>query len=179
VTRDPGGDPVGALLALMEEVEPVLSAGVILGALEQAAALPDGRQRIAAAVTSHPGLLTGDGASAPSPGVLRFISALADAGATAVAEPRCPRCGRQRKLGPPVEGLRVCWGCRSKARSLQCGRCGKVSPVARLNDGGQPVCKNCWHRDPRSWKPCVRCGNERRVASITGDGPVCQECVRF
>jgi hypothetical protein len=51
-----------------------------------------------------------------------------------------------------------------------------VSPVARRNDGGQPICQNCWHRDPRSWKPCARCGNERRVAAITEAGPVCQSC---
>ena len=174
--RGSGGDPLHSLLALMETLEPALSAGVILGALEQSAARPDGRRRIAAAVTSQPGLLTGEGASAPSPGVLRFIGALAGAGAATVIEPSCPRCGGQRKLGPPVEGLRVCWGCRSKARSLRCGRCGKVSTIARRNDGGQPICQNCWHRDPRSWKPCATCGNERRVAAITEAGPVCQTC---
>ena len=36
---------------------------------------------------------------------------------------------------------------------------GRSGPPARLNDGGQPVCQNCWHRDPRSWKPCAKCGN--------------------
>jgi hypothetical protein len=133
---------VGGLLALMAELEPGLSAEAILGALEQAAARHDGRRRIAAAVTAQPGLLTGEGARAPVPGVLRFISALARAGATAVAEPPCPRCGRQRQLGVPVEGL----------------------------------CQNCWHRDPRSWKPCAMCGNPRRVAALTPAGPVCQSC---
>jgi len=141
---------VGGLLALMAELEPALSAEAVLGALGQAAARHDGRWRIAAAVTAQPGLLTGEGARAPVPGVLRFISALARAGATSVVEPPCPRCGRQRQLGGPVEGLRLCAGCRSKARAVLCGRCGKVRQPARLNDGGQPVCVNCWHRDPRS-----------------------------
>jgi hypothetical protein len=180
VTGGPGrpgpGDPAGALLALLAKLEPALSPEVILGALGQAAARPDGRCRIAAAVTGQPELLTGQGARAPVPGVLRFISALADAGAAAVIEPPCPRCGRQRELGVPVEELRLCAGCRSKARALPCGRCGKVRPAVRLNDGGQPICQNCWHRDPRSWKPCARCGNSRRVAAVTEAGPVCQSC---
>ena len=166
----------GGLLALMAELEPGLSAEAVLGALEQTAARHDGRWRIAAAVTAQPGLLTGQGARAPVPGVLRFISALARAGATSVVEPPCPRCGRQRPLGIPVEGLRLCAGCRSKARAVLCGRCGKVRQPARLNDGGQPVCQSCWHRDPRSWKPCAKCGNPRRVAAVTEAGPVCQSC---
>jgi hypothetical protein len=166
----------GALLALMAELEPGLSAEAVLGALEQAAARHQGRWRIAAAVTAQPGLLTGEGARAPVPGVLRFISALARAGATSVVEPPCPRCGRQRQLGVPVDGLRLCAGCRSKARAVLCGRCGKVRQPARLNDGGQPVCQNCWHRDPRSWKPCAKCGNPRRVAAVTEAGPLCQTC---
>jgi hypothetical protein len=180
VTGRPGrpdpGDPVGALLALMAKLEPALSPEAILGALDQAAARRDGRRRIAAAVTGQPELLTGQGARAPIPGVLRFISALARAGATAVAEPPCPCCGRQRQLGVSVEGLRLCAGCRSKARALPCGRCGKIRPAARLNDGGQPICQNCWHCDPRSWKPCAKCGNSRRVAALTPAGPVCQSC---
>jgi hypothetical protein len=163
----------GGLLTLMAELEPGLSAEAVLGALEQAAARHDGRWRFAAAVTAQPGLVTGEGARAPVPGVLRFISALARAGATSVVEPRCPRCGRQRQLGVPVDGLRLCAGCRSKARAVLCGRCGKVRQPARLNDGGRPVCVNCWHRDPRSWKPC---GNSRRVAAVTEAGPVCQTC---
>ena len=180
MTGSPGrpgpGDPAGDLLTLMARLEPGLSLEAVLGALDQAAVRRDGRRRIAAAVTGEPGLLTGQGARAPVPGVLRFISALARAGATAVVEPPCPRCGRQRPLGVPVEGLRLCAGCRSKARAVLCARCGKVRPPGRLNDRGQPVCRNCWHRDPRSWKPCTKCGNPRRVAAVTEAGPVCQSC---
>jgi hypothetical protein len=179
MTGRPGpdpGDPAAALLALMAKLEPVLAPEAVLSALDQAAARPDGRRRIAAAVTGQPELLTGQGARAPIPSVLRFISALARAGAAAVVEPPCPRCGRQRQLGNPVEGLRVCGGCRSKARALRCGRCGKVRSTARRDDGGKPLCQNCWHCDPRSWKPCAECGNNRRVAAVTEAGPVCQSC---
>jgi hypothetical protein len=41
-------------------------------------------------VTAQPELLTGEGARALVPGVLRFISALASAGAVSVVEPPCP-----------------------------------------------------------------------------------------
>ena len=177
--KSPGpdpGDPAGALLALMARLEPALTPETVLAALDQAAARPDGRRRIAAAITGQPELLTGEGARAPIPGVLRFISALCRAGATTVVEPPCPRCGRQRQLGNPVEGLRVCGGCRTKARALRCGRCGKVRSTARRNDGGSPICQNCWHRDPRSWKPCAECGSNRRVAAVTQAGPACQSC---
>ncbi len=54
MTGGPGrpdpGDPAGALLALIAKLEPALSPEAILGALGQAAARPDGRRRIAAAV---------------------------------------------------------------------------------------------------------------------------------
>ena len=174
--RPASGDPVDALLILLSELEPVLSSEVVLEALGQAAARPDGRRRIARAVVDRPGLLTGQGARAEFPGVLRFISALVKAGAVVVVEPPCPRCGRRKQLSALVDGLRLCAGCVKNARALRCGRCGAVRSLARRNDNGQPICQNCWRRDPRSWKPCAKCGNCRRVAAITGAGPVCQSC---
>jgi hypothetical protein len=132
--------------------------------------------RIARAVVARPGLLTGQGAHAELPGVLRLIGALARAGGVAVIEPPCPRCGRQKLLSALADGLRLCSDCGKKARALPCGRCGAVRPAARRNDNGRPVCQNCWRRDPRSWKRCVKCGNCRRAAAITEAGPVCQSC---
>ena len=160
----------------MAALDPALGEDAVLAALGQAAARPDGRRRIAAAVTAGPACSRARAPALPSLASCGFISALARAGATAVVEPTCPRCGRQRPLSGLADGLRICGGCRGKARALRCGRCGKVSPVARRNDGGQPICQNCWHRDPRSWKPCAKCGNERRVAAVTEAGPVCQSC---
>ena len=174
--RPASGDPVDALLILLSELEPVLSSEVVLEALGQAAARPDGRRRIARAVVDRPGLLTGQGARAEFPGVLRFISALVKVGAIVVVEPPCPRCGRRKQLSALVDGLRLCAGCVKNARALRCGRCGALRSPARRNDNGQPICQNCWRRDPRSWKPCAKCGNCRRVAAITGAGPVCQSC---
>ncbi|MFE1959390.1 site-specific integrase [Streptomyces sp. NPDC059479] len=177
MTTGPGppasGDP---LLALLSALEPTLDQETLTGAIGRAAARPDGRRRLARTVVDRPELLTGQGAHADSPAVLRLIAALAEAGASAVVMPSCPRCGRQKQLGPPVEGIRLCHGCRPKARALPYGRCGKVRPTARRNDHGQSICQNCRHQDPRSWKPCTKCGNNRRVAAITETGPVCQTC---
>jgi hypothetical protein len=128
------GDPVGALLTVLSELEPALSPEVVLEALGQAAARPDGRRRVARAVVARPGLLTGQGAWAEFPGVLRFIGALARAGAVAVIEPPCPHCGRQKQLSALFDGLRLCSGCVKKARALPCGGCGKVRSTARRND---------------------------------------------
>jgi hypothetical protein len=145
VTSSPGGpapgDPVDALLTVLSELEPALSPDMVFEALGQAAARPDGRRRIAQAVVARPGLLTGQGARAELPGVLRFIGALARAGAVAVIEPPCPRCGRQKQLSALVDGLRLCSGCARKARALPCGRCGAVSSPARRNDSGQPIAR--------------------------------------
>ena len=82
---------------LLSELEPVAELGGGLEALGQAAARLDGRRRIARAVVDRPGLLTGQGARAEFPGVLRFISALVKAGAVVVVEPPCPRCGRREQ----------------------------------------------------------------------------------
>lgn len=170
------GDPIDPLVALLSALEPALDQETLAGAISRSAARADGRRRLARAVVDHPELLTGQGAYAESPAVLRLIAALAEAGASTVVMPSCPRCGRHKQLGPPVAGIRCCHGCRAKARALPCGRCGKVKATARRNDRGQPICQSCWHQDPRSWKPCAKCGNNRRVAAITEMGPVCQSC---
>ena len=74
-------------------------------------------------------------------------------------------------LGRPFDGLRLCDSCTRKAAAMLCGRCGKLRPPARRNDNGHPICQACWWRDPRSWKPCTSCGEQRRVAAITEAGP--------
>lgn len=148
----------------------------MIAALREAAALPAGQRRIAQEVADRPELLTGQGAAAALPGVLRFIHALVRAGATTVVEPPCPRCGRQRQLARPFNGLRLCHGCTRKAGAMPCGRCGQTRPAARRDDNGHAICQACWWRDPRSWKACANCGEARRVAAITDAGPICTRC---
>ncbi|GAA0905074.1 hypothetical protein [Virgisporangium aurantiacum] len=167
---------IGPLLVLLAELEPALGADTIVAAVRKAAAMPAGQQRIAQEIVDRPELLTGQAAAATLPGVLRFIDALVRAGVTTVVAPLCPRCGKQRPLGRPFDGLRLCAGCTRKAVAMPCGRCGTLRPPARRNDNGQPICQACWWRDPRSWKACTSCGDERRVAAMTEAGPVCTRC---
>lgn len=167
---------VGPLLVLLAELEPTLETETVVAAVREAAALPAGQRRIVQEVVDRPDLLTGQAAAARLPGVLRFIDALVRAGATTVVAPLCPRCGNQRPLGRPFNGLRLCAGCTRKAVAVPCGRCGKLRPPARRNEGGQPVCQPCWWGDPRSWKPCTSCGDQRRVAAMTEAGPLCTRC---
>lgn len=133
-------DQVGPLLALLAELEPALGTETVIAALRAAAALPAGQRRIAEEVADCPELLTGWGAAAVSPGVLRFVHALVRAGATTVVEPSCPGCGRQRQLARPFNGLRLCHGCTRKAVAMPCGRCGQTRPPARRDDNGYAIC---------------------------------------
>jgi hypothetical protein len=145
----------GGLLALMAEMEPGLSAEAVLGALEQAAARHDGRHRIAAAVTAQPGLLTGEGARAPVPGVLRFISALARAGATSVVDPPCPRSQQGLSIGLP-DRKDVIWPERHRKR-----------PSALRGDGSDEF--------PGSGIPHVRVA----IRVCGGKGAIRPECQRL
>jgi hypothetical protein len=145
---------VGPLLGLLAELEPALGAETIVAAVREAAALPAGQRRIAQEVVDRPELLTGQAAAASLPGVLRFIDVLVGAGATTVVAPLCPHCGRQRPLGRPFNGLRLCaaaperpWPCRA----VVAGSCGPLpaatttatpsaSPVGGVTPGvGEPA----------------------------------------
>jgi hypothetical protein len=170
------GDSTEALLKVLAELEPALGKDKVVAALQQAAKLASGRRRIAWAIVDHPELLAGQGASAPVPGVLRFIDALHQAGAGAVILPCCPRCGQLRKLRGTADGRRVCGPCGVKARTAVCRRCGGTKPKNHRDDDGNPLCQSCWASDPRSWEVCVSCGNRRRVAGRTAAGPSCQTC---
>jgi hypothetical protein len=63
-------------------------------AVQAVAARAGQRHRLAWALQDQPGLLTGAGARAPVPSVLRLIGEFRDAGATGIDRPTCPRCGR-------------------------------------------------------------------------------------
>ena len=74
-------------------------------AVNAATAQAGQRRRLAWALQDRPELLTGAGAQAPVPSVLRLIDALCDAGATSIVRPPCPHCGRVIALvKPPSTG---------------------------------------------------------------------------
>ncbi|MEV1177559.1 hypothetical protein [Nonomuraea sp. NPDC049784] len=164
------------LTVLVAELEPVLSGPTVLAALERATVRPAGQRRLAWAVVDNPDLLTGAGALAPTPAVLRFIDELIKAGATKVLPPSCPRCQRVVALSKQLDGQRICRNCFAKTRAVPCSRCGSVREPAARDANGGPLCPNCLVNDPINLEDCSGCGQRRRVAVRAATGPLCQNC---
>ncbi len=170
-------DPREALTEIITTADPGLTADVVNAALEATVVKPAHLLKLAWALQASPGLLTGDGAKAPSPMVLRLIGALCDSGATAIQRPACPRCGRVVALSKLADGLRVCRGCCARANAVPCGRCGTAREPAARDEQGRPVCPHCLSTDPANLERCARCGRRRPVSTRTSGGPVCAACV--
>lgn len=173
---DDGPEPVEILLQVVRAIDPTVGAGTVTGALERATSRAGQRRQLAWALQDRPELLTGAGAQAPVPSVLRFIDALGGAGATGVVRPACPRCARVVKLSKLRDGLRICRGCEARLRAVPCARCGAVAdPVARDGHGG-PLCSGCFITDPSNQEVCARCARRRPVSVRGPDGPLCPSC---
>ncbi|MEV0898176.1 hypothetical protein [Actinoplanes sp. NPDC049802] len=165
------------LVDLVVELEPAMTVEVVAGILQQVAVRAVLRRRMTRDVLERPGLLTGDGAEAPEPRLLRFIERLTAAGATTVALPRCPRCGEQRKVDLKIDGRRVCQPCFKQAKAQPCSRCGIRRPRTWRDESGLLVCSNCMRRDPMVRERCTVCGNLRQASVRHEDGrPVCGSC---
>ena len=175
--RDPDArDPLLVLTSVVQGLDPSLSAQVIASAASRVFARASQLRRLAWVVEDQPGLLTGDGAQAPVPGVLRLIDYLCEAGAEKITRPSCPRCRRVARLAKRHGGQWVCRSCVAKARAVPCTRCGSArEPAARDADGG-PLCPNCLVNDPANLEDCVACGRRSPVATRTADGPLCGSC---
>ena len=172
--RDPDDrDPLLVLTSVVQALDPSLSAQVIASAAGQVFARANQLRRLAWVVEDQPGLLTGDGAQAPVPGVLRLIDCLCEAGAEKITRPACPRCHRVTRLARRHDGQWVCRGCAARTRAVPCSRCGSArEPAARDADGG-PLCPNCLVNDPANLEDCVacaRCTLDRRLRQLLDDG---------
>jgi hypothetical protein len=170
-------DPRAVLIEVITAADPGLSAGAVTAALEATVVKPAHLQKLAWVLQESPALLSGGGAAAPFPMVLRLIGTLCDAGATRIRRPACPRCGRVVALSKLVNGLRVCRGCCARANAVPCGRCGTVREPAARDQQGRPVCPHCLSTDPANLERCARCGRRRPVSTRTSGGPVCPACV--
>jgi hypothetical protein len=173
---DTEGDPLGALTALLLALDPALSEGTITATLAAATAKHAGQRRLAWAILGRPDLLTGAGADAPTPAVLRFIDALVAAGATRVVRPACPRCGTVKTLSNLLAGQRVCRNCAARAAAVPCARCGTVIQPATRDEDGRPLCSWCLSKDPANLEDCASCGRRATVAIRLADGPRCPKC---
>jgi hypothetical protein len=88
-----GRDPTDVVIDVVTGVDPTLSGEVVMGALNNAVTNGSQRQQLAWALAERPELLTGAGAEARVPSVLRLIERLCDAGAMHIVRPPCPHCG--------------------------------------------------------------------------------------
>ena len=171
------GDPVADLVALVTSIDPGLSADAAATAITATAAKTAHVHKLVWVLDATPGLLTGDGAQAPFPMVLRLIDQLCAAGATVVRRPACPRCGRVVTLSKQLDGVRICRNCCARAHAVACSRCGDVREPATRDAQGRPLCPFCLIDDPINHEECVHCRRRRRVSQRSDDGPICATCV--
>ena len=169
-------DPIDIVVGLVTAIDPALPPGVVVTAVNAAATQAGQRRRLAWALQDRPELLTGAGAQAPVPSVLRLIDGSVDAGATGIIRPPCPHCGRVIALVKPRDGLRLCRNCVARSRAVPCSRCGVVRETATRDEHGQPLCPYCLITDPANQETCTGCGRRRPVSVRTPDGPLCPAC---
>ena len=170
-------DPHQVLVEIITALDPGLNADAVTTAITATISKPAHAQKLAWAIQDAPELLTGDGAKAPFPMVLRLIDALRDGGATRIRAPACPRCRRVITLSKRRDGLRICRNCCARANAVACSRCTTVREPAARDDDGKPLCPNCLARDPLNLEECVRCGRRGLVNTRAAEGPICASCI--
>ena len=148
----------------------------VAAAVTAAAAQAGQRHQLAWALQDRPELLTGEGAAAPVPSVLRLIDKLVQAGAKGIVRPPCPHCGRVIPLVKPRGGVRLCRNCVARSRAEPCSRCGTVREAATRDKDGRPLCPHCLITDPANQETCAGCRRRRPVSVRTPEGPLCPSC---
>ena len=169
-------DPLAVLTETIGQLDSSLPAETIAAAARRVFYRPAKLRQLAWVIEDEPGLLTGGGARAPIPGVLRLIDELCDAGAQAITRPACSRCQRVMLLYRRIDGLWCCRACVASTRAQPCARCGVVREAAIRDEHGRPLCPKCLITDPANQEICARCGRRRPVSTRTPDGPVCPAC---
>jgi hypothetical protein len=171
-----GREPLEVVTEVVRGIDAGLHPDTVRAAVESVTSRAGQRRQLAWALEDRPELLTGTGAEAPTPAVLRLIDELIAVGATAIARPACPRCHRVVTLSKLDAGVRICRGCQARLRAVPCARCTAVrDPVTRDENGGA-ICANCFVNDPVNQEDCRGCGRRRPVAVRTPDGPLCASC---
>lgn len=169
-------DPTQILIDILASIDPALEMQLVRAAISAAAPQPGQRRRLAWALQDRPELLTGAGAQAPVPAVLRLIDALAEHGSRRIVRPPCPHCGRVIALVKPRDGTRLCRNCVAKSRAETCSRCGVHREPATRDEQGRAVCPNCLITDPANQEICLACRRRRPVSLRTPAGPLCPSC---
>src|SRR5664280_893113 len=171
-----GQDPTQLLVDFVAAVDPTIPADTVAAAALAAAGRTGQRLQLAWALQDAPELLTGQGARAPVPSVLRLIDTLCQAGAVHIRRPACPRCGRVITLVRPRDGIRLCRNCLAKSKAEPCSRCGAVREPAARDEHHRPLCPHCLITDPANQESCTGCGRRRPVQLSWLAGSVIRQC---
>jgi hypothetical protein len=169
-------DPVAIVVEVVAGVAPTVPAQTVAAAVHAAVPRAGRRRELAWALLDRPDLLTGAGAEAPVPCVLRLIDALCQADAAGIVRPPCPHCGRQIPLIRRRAGKWLCRNCVAKSRAVPCARCETTREPAARDEHGQPLCATCLVSQPANLETCTSCGRRRPVSTRTADGPLCGTC---
>ncbi len=118
-------DPVDALLARIQAIEPRLSSSAIVDAVTAAADTRYEQQRLLWALEDNPYLLTSDVARGSRRMVL-LVGELETRGATTITVPPCPLCGKPAPLNRVLDGVRCCRTCWERTTRIKtCVDCGR------------------------------------------------------
>ena len=135
----------GAVIAgIVGGAEPGLGAGDIAAAVARAAPSRAQQRRLAAALSTDPGLLTSGRPEGP-PQVELLIRALRENGARRLVLPRCAHCDQPRRLVQRDGTLRICTSCdrRRRGTAEPCAICGNTRQVRARDRDGRPRCGRC------------------------------------
>ncbi|WP_197515789.1 hypothetical protein [Arthrobacter sp. U41] len=132
--------------------------------------------RLAGELVSRPDLLV-SGRSDASPTAQRLIRGLRAQGFDRLQLPRCSSCGRAMWLSHrDGKGGKHCDKCNRDARNRACTSCDQRRPGGYRMLDGQPFCRTCFRRDPRSRETCSVCAEKGEPQARIDAGPICRRC---
>jgi len=139
-------NPIGLIVELVAQVEPVLPCEQVRGVVTAVAAGRAKARRLAGALAERPGVLI-DGRS-PAPRVVgELLLALRAAGATGISSPCCAECGKQLRT---LQRGGQHWYCAvCNLHTEPCAACGNTTAVSSRDRRGRPRCVKCPDDDGR------------------------------
>jgi hypothetical protein len=87
----------------------------------------------------------------------------------------CVRCGQEAVVVTRRPEGPICRRCYATDEDLfeECVECGRRRRPTKRRADGAAWCESC---APKLTRQCSRCGNHRRTATLTEEGPVCHSC---
>ncbi len=166
------------VVSAIRTAEPGLAAAAVTEAVARRLAKSAVARRAGSHLEAAPEALTSGDPSSPV-ALQRLVTELVDAGATRLAKPICPGCGRAVELRQTTEDGRICQACWIRNHRGTCDGCQREMPVVRSKVDGLLRCANCRRRDRSRWELCGRCLKWRPVASRRDEVARCDACTRW